>query len=1417
MENLFDNEFDEENAKIAELMELLTENEDGKGMKKMKRSSLVSAFGRKIFVRCPAYADGSGVARIFAAFDDIVVNGKRVPILDGSKAIVLKDEKMELKNETEHVVLDIPSMHPARMPIAWIWVAQPRYKPGDDIKGFIVVRDRLAPYMAAIRKHYDEDGQVKIVNEQNSIIRARPIKLGNVVTAFEIPMDDLKHIDTGMYKIILVDKNSKELASTPVEIVQFEKKELSIVMEHPGWVLVGDDMNISVTAKHYHGSIVKHGTIVAKNKATGKEVTSSIDPSGTTRLVLDGTDKNGTCKIEIRVEDENSRQEKKEIDIIVASEPCKFSIMFPAKPAYNTIPFTTCIKVETPDGVPLVNLPVATSWERIGKMETSTIDAKSKTIETDEHGMVNVVESFDAEGTYQVSISASINGEKVEATKQFAINRITHDVIVFKNDIGKATYKDGEPIDGTISIMSAPETIEKITFGYIDLIADKIVESRRVDIKNGKVNYKFTGIVDFWGTASIDFYINPAQLGIEYSAVDGIDKAYCIHEKATATIEPKEPFILSMKVNAPKTTQTGKDITVSVHVDPKFLKDDIHVFGALVDQRIITAHDPRAIEKTFLKAPEPLDVLIYESKCRIPPVAGMQSMNTRGDHRFTSSMTTSYSAHMGGGPMFGMGSPPGFSSGSFVGSSMPPGGMPSSARSSTSASTSDGFNSLRSSLIDELNRLRKVMKEKPDVVITRENFVPSVVIAPAMIDAAGNASFSIKIPDAITTYDIVLFGAGNHRFGHETVEIIAKNDAFVQILNPSTMVLGEDRVHARALITNDTDNDMNNVLVIPETVKNVKIHGQKEWVIDSIPARKSRAVGWEIEGIKVGDAKFTIDVAAREYAERVGLDQPLYIRPPGIPDIDVVRAMITSNTPGKFIVPVTGRDVFTLVTINVLPSPEVAIIEGMESLAEYPHGCMEQTCSSTLPNVIVLEYLKAKGRLSPEMESKLKGNMQAGYDRMMGYHNIDGGFSYWGGQSSIFFTALGVMVLSCMKSHVDIPRKTIDDAIEYLNRNVVDGRWQRSDGHSKLAPGNMNEVTMTAFIVNAIAHAGKESPQFKWLADRKQEYWNDPVVLALVLESWGILNRNRNVGNNVFARSIADRLLAIQKHDGDNAFWERGSALTSEVESTARVVLALSSVTPPEELNIPLSAISYMLSKRNARGWYSTTDTLYASMAITAIGSECPTNFTMNIKVDGNVIRKETVTKQNMSWKIHDLRNIFIDDLAAGDHDVSIEMIGDGKCHVVIEKKRYRAGGETGTSAATAKLACRLMSKTACPLPIGMKFAIQVDITPSREMESVMVEIPVPAIAKLENLNGITTGTIRNSIVSNYPVDHVEIKKDTVCVFHERISEPITIEIPFVTTLPGQARVDGKVYEMYKEGMMPIYHEPIVVELTRNE
>ena len=138
---------------------------------------------------------------------------------------------------------------------------------------------------------------------------------------------------------------------------------------------------------------------------------------------------------------------------------------------------------------------------------------------------------------------------------------------------------------------------------------------------------------------------------------------------------------------------------------------------------------------------------------------------------------------------------------------------------------------------------------------------------------------------------------------------------------------------------------------------------------------------------------------------------------------------MTGSSPGKFVVPVKGDEAFSLVTINILPSPEVAILEGMMSLAEYPHGCMEQTCSSTLPNVIVLEYLEATRKLTDEFEEKLLNNMIAGYHRMMTYRNKDGGFSYWGGESSVFFTALGISVISRMKKYIEKSVKGLDDVL----------------------------------------------------------------------------------------------------------------------------------------------------------------------------------------------------------------------------------------------------------------------------------------------------------------------------------------------------------------------------------------------------
>ncbi len=71
-------------------------------------------------------------------------------------------------------------------------------------------------------------------------------------------------------------------------------------------------------------------------------------------------------------------------------------------------------------------------------------------------------------------------------------------------------------------------------------------------------------------------------------------------------------------------------------------------------------------------------------------------------------------------------------------------------------------------------------------------------------------------------------------------------------------------------------------------------------------------------------------------------------------------------------------------------------LEGIEGILERPHGCGEQTISSTYPNVMALRYLRGQDESSAALAAKARRYIKAGYDRLLGYRAASGGFSYWG-------------------------------------------------------------------------------------------------------------------------------------------------------------------------------------------------------------------------------------------------------------------------------------------------------------------------------------------------------------------------------------------------------------------------------------
>ena len=82
-------------------------------------------------------------------------------------------------------------------------------------------------------------------------------------------------------------------------------------------------------------------------------------------------------------------------------------------------------------------------------------------------------------------------------------------------------------------------------------------------------------------------------------------------------------------------------------------------------------------------------------------------------------------------------------------------------------------------------------------------------------------------------------------------------------------------------------------------------------------------------------------------------------------------------------------------SIRVSPSIAGSLFGALDYLTSFPYGCVEQTMSSFLPNIVVkdaVRELKAEGRSG---RSWLAGEDPRGLDRLYSFQHEDGGWGWW--------------------------------------------------------------------------------------------------------------------------------------------------------------------------------------------------------------------------------------------------------------------------------------------------------------------------------------------------------------------------------------------------------------------------------------
>ena len=300
----------------------------------------------------------------------------------------------------------------------------------------------------------------------------------------------------------------------------------------------------------------------------------------------------------------------------------------------------------------------------------------------------------------------------------------------------------------------------------------------------------------------------------------------------------------------------------------------------------------------------------------------------------------------------------------------------------------------------------------------------------------------------------------------------------------------------------------------------------------------------------------------------------------------------------------------------------------------------------TYPNVLVLDYLKKTGRLTPETQLKAERYIGLGYQRLLTFEAPGGGFSLFGKPPAIVnLTAYGLLEFSDMARVYPVDPALIKRTADWLRaRQGSDGTWAN--------------LLDTAFVTWALVEAGQyDTREVQRGLDVLRTRWQtvqEPYILGLIANALA-------AAKDPAAGQVLAALESLKIVEGDTAHWTaRGPSFmgshgaTGNLETTALVVHAMLRAS-----QFPQSAqggLTYLIRKKDTRGtWYSTQATILALKALILAAGQpgaADAEAQVTVSLNGRPKPAIAITKANADV----VHSLIFDDIAAGETRVEFQV-----------------------------------------------------------------------------------------------------------------------------------------------------------------
>jgi len=314
----------------------------------------------------------------------------------------------------------------------------------------------------------------------------------------------------------------------------------------------------------------------------------------------------------------------------------------------------------------------------------------------------------------------------------------------------------------------------------------------------------------------------------------------------------------------------------------------------------------------------------------------------------------------------------------------------------------------------------------------RKNFLQTAYWKPDLrTDSNGRATATFTLPDNLTRFRMmaVVIDKTGKGAAAESDFTVRRPVMMVPVV-PRFAAVG-DQFNAAAMVHNNTDQ--------PLSAK-VTLNGATIPV--SVEPQGHNRVDFPLTADAAGELRF--DFSVRDGADKLrdSVMQTIPVDVPGLPERPHLSGAFVGEQLVRMQVPQSvlvgrGDDDFVTVQVGQHLWPELGA--RMRFLLDYPHGCVEQTTSSTLPLLAAKDILPRIG-FTGMSQDELDKRIVAGLQRLASMRTSSGGLGYWPGDDTpnVYGTAYAARaVVAAKQANIKIP-DGLEDAIEdYLQERLL--------------------------------------------------------------------------------------------------------------------------------------------------------------------------------------------------------------------------------------------------------------------------------------------------------------------------------------------------------------------------------------------